>query len=47
MIGEVALVLESLVRYRDSTHELYEIVREGDFFREVSAAYEASKSDLK
>ena len=38
MMGEVALVLDSLVRYKDATHELYEIVREGDFFKEVSDA---------
>lgn len=47
MIGEVALVLESLVRYKDATHELYEIAREGDFFREVSVAVQADREQRK
>eukprot|EP00282_Hemiselmis_andersenii_P042776 CAMPEP_0172064408 /NCGR_PEP_ID=MMETSP1043-20130122/10086_1 /TAXON_ID=464988 /ORGANISM="Hemiselmis andersenii, Strain CCMP441" /LENGTH=465 /DNA_ID=CAMNT_0012724447 /DNA_START=55 /DNA_END=1448 /DNA_ORIENTATION=+ len=42
MVGEVALVVGSLVRYKEATHELYEIVREEDFFRQVTKAIAAS-----
>jgi len=35
MIGEVALVLAKLRDYKQATHELYEILREREFFRQV------------
>ena len=37
LIGEVALVLEELEEYKRATHELYEILRERDFFQQVVA----------
>ena len=40
VMGEVALALEELAGHRRATHELYEILREGDFFREVAAGLE-------
>jgi hypothetical protein len=36
MICEVALCLEQMSAYKNATHELYEILRERDFFAEVS-----------
>jgi len=38
LIGEVALCLTPLVEYKERTHELYEILREKAFFREVTAS---------
>jgi len=35
MIGEVALVLSKLRDYKYATHELYEILREREFFKQV------------
>jgi hypothetical protein len=35
IIGEVALVVESLLEYKHATHELYEIIREEEFFDAV------------
>ena len=37
VMGEVALVLEELAAHRRATHELYEILRERDFFEQVPA----------
>jgi len=36
VIGEVALVLSELKDYKDKTHELYEILREEEFFSQVT-----------
>ncbi len=36
--GEVALVLAELSAHREATHELYEILRERDFFEQVSTS---------
>ena len=38
MICEVALCMQQMKEYKDSTHELYEILREKDFFSQVSSA---------
>ena len=38
MICEIALCLQAMSEYAESTHELYEILRERDFFAQVSCA---------
>ena len=38
MICEVALCMQQMQEYKDATHELYEILREKDFFSQVSSA---------